>query len=95
MSAISSALNWLRLGAVSAVAVAFMVGCGVVQTPEPTKAEAQAEQLPKPPFEPKQLEARARGALALPKTILITAKFWAKRKAKIMRWIRVALQKSY
>lgn len=59
MSAISSALNWLRFGAVSAVAVAFMVGCGVIQ--EPAKAETQAEQLPKPPFEPKQLEARARG----------------------------------
>lgn len=61
MSAISSAVKWLRLGAVGAFAVAFMVGCGVIQTPEPAKAETQAEQTPKPPFEPKQLEARARG----------------------------------
>lgn len=61
MSAISSALNWLRFGAFGALVVVFMVGCGVIQTPEPAKTEAQAEQPPKPPFEPKQLEARAKG----------------------------------
>lgn len=61
MSAISSAVKWLRFGMVGAFAVAFIVGCGGTQTPQPTQESAKIEQQPKPPFEPKQLEARARG----------------------------------